>query len=109
MAVASRMKNILSARMSVTNMAQYSRVIHTMLTEMIFTLNGIALFTMKLVIYGPSLGWFISQSYSLFELRRKRAAASRSRGVVGRIGRNMPKIPSPNEISPSMASTILIC
>ena len=36
--------------------------------------------------------------------RRKSAAARSSRGVVGRIGRKIPNIPKPSEISPSMVS-----
>jgi len=52
---------------------------------------------MKFFIYGPSFGWFISQSYKGFELRRNNAAARRSNGVVGNTGRKMPRMPSPRE------------
>ena len=63
-AVASRIKKALNAQCSATNIAQYSRVIQSIDTDNIIIFNGIALFTIKLEIYGPSLGWFISHSYS---------------------------------------------
>ena len=72
----------------------------------ILILSGMDLWTMKLDIYVPSRGWFMSQSYSLRLLRRNKAAARRSSGVVGSTGRNAPKIPSPNDISPSMLRII---
>ena len=56
MAVASRMKKSLKAQCSATNMAQFISVIHTRLTEMTLTLNGMALCSMKLRIYGPNSG-----------------------------------------------------
>ena len=62
----------------------------------------------KLDIYTPSLGWFISQSYNLRLPRRKRAAARRSSGVVGRTGRNAPKTPNPSEISPNIVRSTFI-
>ena len=62
MAVARARKRILKIRRSATKMAQFRRVIHTSVTEMTLILRGIALCTMKLVMYGPNLGWARSHS-----------------------------------------------
>lgn len=50
MAPANAMKKSLKSQYPATKTAQYSRVIHSMLTDMTFTLRGIDLCTMKLVI-----------------------------------------------------------
>lgn len=99
-AVARRMKNSLNAQCSATKTAQLIKVIHTRLTDNTFIFRGIDLWIMKFRMYGPSFGWLRSQSYSTLLLRRNRAAARSRSGVVGRTGRNIPRIPSPKEISP---------
>jgi hypothetical protein len=43
----------------------------------------------------------MSQVFSLFDPRVKQNAASNRKGVVGRIGRGMPIIPSIKEIIPA--------
>lgn len=106
--VAIAKKHRRNVQCDVTKTAQYSRVIHRVDMETIFTLSGIALCLMKLVIYGPSFGWFMSQSYSLRFPRRNSAAASNSSGVVGNTGRNAPSTPSPSEINPNMVSNTFI-
>ena len=60
------------------------------------------------MIYGPSFGWFMSQSYSLRFPRINRAAASNSSGVVGSTGRKTPSMPRPREISPNIVRSIFI-
>ena len=100
------MKNIRKAQCPATKTAQYPRVIHKAATDTVLTLFGIALCSMKLDIYEPRRGWFISQLYSLSLLLRNSAAASRSRGVVGNTGRKAPRMPSPRDMSPNMVRNI---
>ena len=107
-AVASRIKKALNAQCSATNIAQYNRVIQSIDTDSTLIFKGIALLTIKLDIYGPSFGWFISHSYNPLWLLRNKAAERRSKGVVGSTGRNIPSIPSPNDISPAIVRTIFI-
>lgn len=68
MAMAMNMTRIHHA--SATNTVQYISVIHTRLTETIFTRKGIALFSRKFFIYGPRCLCDINHSYSLLELCR---------------------------------------
>lgn len=70
MPVASNRKSELNHHSWAIPKAQYSRVPHTSVTDIIFTRSGIALFSLKLRIYVPSRGWFMSHAYSLGELRK---------------------------------------
>ena len=45
-----------------TQKMQKPMVSHTIVTEIIFTLKGMARCSLKLRIYSPSRGWLISQS-----------------------------------------------
>ena len=89
-------------------MAQLSKVIHIKVTETTFILSGIDFSTKKLEIYGPNFGWFISQSYQRLFPFRKRAAARSNNGVVGKTGRNIPRIARPNDRKPKTVSNIFI-
>ena len=84
-----------------TNTAQYRRVSHTILTDTILTLRGIALCSLKFFIYGPRCLCDNSQLYSLAELRMYRAADSKRNGVVGSTGRNIPDTPNTNDRLPN--------
>ena len=55
-AAAITIKRARKAQCSATTIAQYRRVSQTIVTDTILTLKGIALWTKKLEIYGPSLG-----------------------------------------------------
>lgn len=99
-------KKARNAQCSATNIAQYSKVSHRVVMAIIFIWRGIVLCSRKFFIYGPSLGWFISQSYSPLLLRRKRAADRSSRGVVGSTGKNIPRIANPRDISPNIVRNI---
>ena len=46
-----------------------------------------------------------SQLLNLLELLAKHAAASKRKGVVGKRGRNMPRIASPKEMVPARVSS----
>lgn len=102
------MKNKRNAQCSATKDAQYSKVSHNVVSDIIFTLSGIALYFKKDEIYGPKRGCSKSQSYSLLLPRKNNAAARSSNGVVGSTGRKIPKIPNPKDISPNMVRAILI-
>ena len=84
-----------------------------MLTDTTFTCRGRDLCTMKFLMYGPSFGWSISHLYSEGELFRNRKDARRRKGVVGRTGRKMPRMPNPNDTIPNAAIryfiTFFIC
>ena len=62
MAAARSRKRVLNSQCSATKIAQLRRVIQTKLTDTALTLSGMALWTMKFVMYGPSLGWARSHS-----------------------------------------------
>ena len=102
MAVARARNRSLNIRRSATKMAQLSRVIHTRLTEITFTLSGIDLWTMKFVMYGPNFGCASSHSYRSLFPRRKSPAARRRKGVVGSTGKKAPRIPSPRAMNPNI-------
>lgn len=103
MSVASSMKSVLCHQFPAIDIAQYSSVIQTRLTDTIFTRKGIALCSRKFFIYVPRCGCDSNHSYNLLELRKYSAAASRRNGVVGNIGRNIPMIPSAKAILPRIA------
>ena len=74
-----------------------------MLTDTTFTCRGRDLCTMKFLMYGPSLGCSISHLYREGELFRNRKDARSRKGVVGRTGRKMPRMPKPNDMIPNTA------
>ena len=98
------MKNALNAQCSATHIAQYSNVNHRVVMEMTLTCRGIDLCTVKFFMYLPKRGWFINQSYRFLLPRRNRKAANSNKGVVGSIGRNIPKMASPRDISPNIVN-----
>ena len=51
--------------------------------------------------------WFRSQFAHFSELRKNIALANKRKGVVGRTGRNMPKMPKPSEIKPITRKKVL--
>ena len=107
-ATAINMKNKRNAQCSATKDAQYSKVNHNVLIDIIFTLSGIVRCFKNVEIYGPKRGCSISQSYSLLLPRKNNAAARSSNGVVGSTGRKIPKIPKPKDVSPNIVRAILI-
>ena len=62
MAVARAMNIRRIAQWCETKMAQFSKVIQTIDIDSIFIFSGMDLWIMKFRMYGPSLGWFRSQS-----------------------------------------------
>ena len=102
MPVASNRKSMRNHHSWAMPKVQYSRVPHTSVTDITFTRSGIALFSLKLRIYVPILGWIMSHSYSRGELRKYNAAANNKNGVVGNIGKIIPNIPNPNDTLPKI-------
>ena len=108
MPVASNRKSMRNHHSWAMPKVQYSRVPHTSVTDITFTRSGIALFSLKLRIYVPSLGWFMSHSYSRGELRKYNAAESNRNGVVGSMGTKIPMMPSASDRLPKNAKIYFI-
>ena len=81
-------------------------VSHTIVTEIIFTLKGLARCSLKLRIYSPRRGWLISHASRRGELRKNAHAESSSKGVVGKTGTKIPTIPTANASTPIMGKKI---
>jgi hypothetical protein len=95
-----------SQRGSITATIQYPIVSHNRVIETIFARNGMALYSLKLRMYVPNLGWLSSHSYSCGDDLKYRAAEISKSGVVGSSGINIPTIPSANDSDPSMIYTV---
>lgn len=61
-----------------------------------------------ILINGPSLGWFSSQLWKRSDELAKHQLASNIKGVVGRIGKNIPTTPNIMQSQPAPASNIFL-
>lgn len=66
-----------------------------------FTFLGMVLWSMKSEMYAPKTLWESSLSYNRRLLLTKQYAASSKKGVVGRIGKNIPTTPKPTDSNPA--------
>lgn len=87
---------------------QKRAVIHIRLTDTTLACKGIDFSSRKQRIYGPRYLCVISQWYALGELRTYRAADNNKKGVVGRIGRNIPITPNTKDKLPIINKTYFI-
>lgn len=67
-----------------------------------FTFLGMVLWSIKSEMYAPKTLWDSSLSYNRRLLLTKQYAASSKKGVVGRIGKNIPTTPKPTDSNPTV-------